>query len=163
MRIALIGNSGSGKSTLARRLGGSNHADILDLDPIFWKDGSTEERPAPERVALVRDFCRGRSCWIVEGCYPDLIAATFPWHPELIFLDPGPEICLANCRRRPFEPHKYPSPAEQAANLPMLLDWVRGYDTRQGPLSHAAHLDLFNRDTGPKRKLLTSDFGGCAR
>jgi adenylate kinase family enzyme len=152
MKVAIVGNSGSGKSTLARRLAAGTSTAILDLDLIFWAPGPVE-RPSAERIADAERFCRDHESWIIEGCYADLIAASFPWKPELIFLDPGREVCLANCRRRPHEPHKYPTKEEQDQKLDFLLGWVADYYTRDGLMSHRAHTDLFERYAGPKRRV----------
>ena len=70
-------------------------------------------------------------------------------------------MCLAHCRARPWEPHKYPSKQEQDGKLEFLLAWVREYYTRQGDLSLSAHQALFDNYGGPKRKLVSppgSDF-----
>jgi adenylate kinase family enzyme len=153
MRLAIFGNAGSGKSTLARSLAGDGVA-VLDLDTIAW---------APNSGAILRSqyaavddlwrFCSSHSEWIVEGCYGDLIEAVLPWKPQLIFLNPGEEACLRNCRNRPWEPHKYPSKAAQDANLETLLAWVSAYYSCSGSLSFAAHREIFDRYSGPKREV----------
>jgi hypothetical protein len=96
--------------------------------------------------------------WIVEGCYAELIASVLPLQPMLVFLHPGVERCVEHCRQRPWEPHTYASAAEQDANLPMLLKWVRAYASRSpsDDLSLGAHRSLFDRYEGPKH-LITSD------
>ena len=58
-----------------------------------------------------------------------------------------------HCRARPWEPHKYADPAEQAARLPFLLDWVAAYYRRDGEMSQAGHAALFAAYAGPKRHL----------
>jgi hypothetical protein len=83
-----------------------------------------------------------------------LIAAALPFGPRLILLDPGEDQCLANCRARPWEPHKYPSREEQDANLESLLAWVSAYYTRDGDMSMTAHRALFEAHEGPKTELL---------
>lgn len=155
MKVAILGNSGSGKSTLARTLAGQGEAavPVLDLDLVFWQPGVPVERPVAEREAMVRDFCGGRESWIVEGCYADLIAVALEGWPELVFLDPGCEVCVVHCLRREFEPHKYESREAQDAGLPFLLDWVRGYYEREGPLSLQGHTALYEAYTGPKRRV----------
>ena len=152
MKIAILGNSGSGKSTLARRLAAGTSAAVLDLDLVFW-DSGTAERPAEERIAMVRRFCADHESWILEGCYADLVAAALPWKPELIFLDPGLEACLSHCRQRPHEPHKYPTKEEQDAKLDFLLTWVADYYEREGLMSHRGHQELFSHYDGPKRHI----------
>lgn len=155
MKIAIVGNSGSGKTTLARELAAAQSVPVLDLDTVFWLSSVPVERPSADRIAEVQRFCGQHDSWIIEGCYADLIEASFPWAPELIFLDPGREACLANCRARPHEPHKYRTRAEQDAKLDFLLQWVADYYERDGLMSHAAHRALFDRYTGPKRRITT--------
>jgi len=154
MRIAILGNSGSGKSTLARRLATRSGAPALDLDTFAWEPGQVAVPRDPALAAAdVAAFCAANEAWIIEGCYAALIRATLAHQPCLVFLEPGVETCLAHCRARPWEPHKYASKAEQEAKLAFLLDWVRAYDTRDDDLSLAAHQALFEGYAGPKRKL----------
>ncbi|MEX1317558.1 MAG: hypothetical protein AB1Z22_10595 [Synechococcaceae cyanobacterium] len=65
------------------------------------------------------------------------------FHPRLIWLDPGIEVCLENCRARPWGPHKHASAAEQNQRLPALLEWLAGYDERDGELGRAEHRQCF--------------------
>jgi adenylate kinase family enzyme len=155
MRVAIIGNSGSGKSTLARWLAESSGCPSLDLDTVAWEPGpAAVARPEPQARVEVRHFCRNHGTWVVEGCYANLVDAALAERPHLIFLHPGEQACLANCRARPWEPHKYASKAEQDANLAPLLAWVCEYYTRDGPLSLAAHAALFEGYAGPKLELV---------
>ncbi len=87
---------------------------------------------------------------MVEGCYASLHAAALTFGPRLVLLNPGVEQCLANCRARPWERHKYASREEQDRHLAALLCWVRGYYTRDGGLSLTAHRALFSDFTGPR-------------
>lgn len=152
MKIAIIGNSGSGKSFLAKTLAADSQIHVLDLDLVFWEAGA-REKPSEIRIAEVRKFCQEHDSWIIEGCYSDLIEATFPWEPELIFMDPGQEVCISNCRRRPHEPHKYSTKEEQDQNLDFLLTWVADYYQRDGLMSYRSHCDLFDRYKGAKRRV----------
>jgi adenylate kinase family enzyme len=152
MKIAIIGNSGSGKSVLAGALASGSSTRVLDLDLVFWEAG-TIERPSTVRIAALQKFCREHESWIIEGCYADLIEASFPWRPELIFMDPGQEVCISNCRRRPHEPHKYRTQEEQDQNLDFLLAWVSNYYEREGLMSYRCHNELFKRYDGPKRRV----------
>ena len=70
---------------------------------------------------------------------------------ELVFLQPGEAVCLANCRQRPWEPHKYATKAQQDDKLEFLLRWVSDYYRRDGDMSLWAHQELFNAYAGPKR------------
>jgi len=155
MRVAILGNSGSGKSTLAAMLASATQTSSLDLDTVAWEPGqSAVERAEELALADVRAFCRNNENWIVEGCYANLIQATLEHKPKLIFLNPGLDACLSNCRSRPWEPHKYASKQEQDSSLNFLLSWVAGYYIgRDGPLSLAAHENCFQSYTGPKLEL----------
>jgi adenylate kinase family enzyme len=152
MCIAIVGNSGSGKSTLARRLADNVGAAVLDLDTVAWEPGQVAVPRDPAAAAAdVEAFCASHRTWVVEGCYASLVRATFAFRPRLIFLDPGLEQCLANCRARPWEPHKYASREEQDERLGFLLSWVADYYTRDGDLSLAGHQALFDAYAGPKQ------------
>jgi adenylate kinase family enzyme len=153
VRIVILGNAGSGKSTLARSLAREGGA-VLDLDTIAWEPNSGAIlRPQRAVVGDLKEFCSNHTDWIVEGCYGDLIETILTWKPELIFLNPGKEACLRNCRNRPWESYKYPSKAEQDANLETLLAWVSAYYTCGGPMSLAGHRAIFERYDGPKREV----------
>ena len=102
-------------------------------------------RDAAAACADVRAFCDARRDWVVEGCYASLVAESLAFGPTLVFLDPGVEACLAHCRQRPWEPHKYPSKAAQDEKLAFLLDWVRDYARRDDDVSLKAHKSLFER------------------
>jgi len=78
-----------------------------------------------------------------------------PYASEVRFLNPGLEVCLANCRARPWEPEKYPSKEAQDENLEFLLGWVRHYQSRRDEYSLARHRELFEGFRGPKDELLS--------
>jgi|SRR5579859_687812 len=151
-RLVLLGNSGSGKSTLAARLAAAHGLAHLDLDTLAWEPDVTP----PTRRALgasareVEAFMDAHDAWVVEGCYADLAAVASARCTRLIFLDPGVDACVTNARLRPWEPHKYATRAEQDANLPMLIAWIRDYATRGDVFSLAAHRALFDAHAGDK-------------
>jgi adenylate kinase family enzyme len=156
MRIAIIGNSGSGKSTLARWLAERTGAALLDLDTVAWVPGEIAVPRAPEDAENeAKAFCGGHKNWVVEGCYANLVNAALAFSPRLLFLNPGEEQCLANCRARPWEPHKYRSKNEQDTHLAFLLSWVHDYYCRIGEMSLAGHLSCFESYRGPKSELRT--------
>jgi adenylate kinase family enzyme len=154
MRIAILGNSGSGKSTLARAIAARSGAAVLDLDTVAWEPGRVAVPRSPE--AAERDviaFCEANTAWVVEGCYASLVRVALRFAPRLVFLDPGEERCLENCRARPWEPHKYASQAEQDERLAFLLSWVSDYYARDGDLSLREHVACFEEYSGPKTRL----------
>lgn len=153
MRISILGNSGSGKSTAARWLAQQAGAPLLDLDTLAWVPGQIAvPRNSHEAQAELSQFCNQPS-WIIEGCYGDLVQHSLRFAPLLLFLNPGIEQCVANCLSRPWEAHKYASPAEQDQRLAFLLDWVRDYETRDGAMSYQAHRDCFEHYGGSKLEL----------
>lgn len=150
-RYLVVGNSGAGKSTLAIRLSAQHGLAHLDLDPLAWLPVTPPvRRPLDACERDVRVFTAANADWVIEGCYADLLALVAPDGARLVFLDPGVDACIANARRRPWEPHKYESRAAQDANLAMLIEWIRGYDTRTDALSRAAHRALFDQFAGDK-------------
>jgi adenylate kinase family enzyme len=154
VRIAILGNSGSGKSTLARRLVQRMELDLLDLDSVAWEPDRIAVARSPQAAADdVRRFCSSHQRWVIEGCYASLIRVSFEFQPRLMFLNPGESQCLAHCRARPWEPHKYPSQAEQDQRLPFLLSWVSSYYRRDDDMSLLAHRACFAEYTGPKQEL----------
>ena len=160
MRVAILGNSGSGKSMLAKRLAAAASVPVLDLDTIVWEPKVIAvSRPEDRVLQDLERFCTAGDHWIIEGCYAGLIRASLRWEPELVFLNPGAEVCLRNCRERPWEPHKYASKVEQDANLSLLLSWVSDYYLRDGSMSLRAHRELFDGYAGRKREVTAVDPG----
>jgi adenylate kinase family enzyme len=152
MRIVILGNAGSGKSTLAKSLARTQGMPMLDLDTLVWEaDRVAVERPNHLVFADLAQFCRESDDWVIDGCYGDLVEAALPHRPLLIFLEPGEAVCVANCRSRPWEPHKYRTKREQDDHLEHLLGWVRSYYDLDGSMSLAGHRAVFRAYTGPKR------------
>jgi len=152
MRIVILGNAGSGKSTLAKSLARTQGMPLLDLDTLVWEpDLVAVQRPDDVVFADLAQFCRESDDWVIDGCYGDLVEAVLPNGPLLIFLEPGEQVCVANCRARPWEPHKYRSQQEQDDHLEHLLGWVRSYYDLEGSMSLAGHRAVFDAYTGPKR------------
>jgi len=162
VRVVVLGNSGAGKSTLAARLAREHRLAHLDLDTLAWRPAASPDDP-PQRaplassIAKLERFTHANERWVIEGCYADLLAPAAAHSTLLVFLNPGVEVCIAHCRARPWEPHKYPSKQAQDANLQMLIGWVRAYETRQDEFSLASHRALFDDFTGHKRELTAGD------
>lgn len=160
MRIILLGNAGAGKSTMARQLIGDRNIPRLSLDEIAWCDG-TERRSLDASLRDLRRFIDANPEWVIEGCYSDLVEAALPFCTELRFLNPGVDVCVEHCRRRPWEPEKFPSPEEQQAMLDQLIDWVREYATRDDEYGLRRHRRLFDAFAGPKREYTNvADYAG---
>ena len=106
--------------------------------------------------ALLR-FIEASDGWVIEGCYSGLLKLAASHCTELVFLNPGVEACVANCEARPWEPHKYESREAQDANLRMLLDWVREYETREDEFSLREHRRLSDTHGGPKAEYTSND------
>jgi adenylate kinase family enzyme len=156
MRVLIMGNSGSGKSWRARELAARHGLVHLDLDTIVWEPGQIAVPRAPEQVrADLLAFVTGHETWVAEGCYGDLVQAALPYCSELVFMNPGREVCLDNNRRRPWEPHKYESMAAQQSKLDFLLAWVAGYYERDDAMSYACHRRVFDAHAGSKREVMT--------
>ncbi|MFY8150295.1 MAG: hypothetical protein ACOVNL_13895 [Prochlorococcaceae cyanobacterium] len=159
MKLILLGNAGAGKSTLARRLLERQSAEArlteahpterLSLDQVAFA-GSSERLPLEESLEAARRWLEGRRSWIIEGCYADIIRPLLPLCDQLIFLNPGVEVCEAHCRARPWEPEKFPTRQEQEQHLEALLAWVRTYPIRSDDYGLASHRALFEAFTGRK-------------
>lgn len=151
MKVVIFGNSGAGKSTLAAKMASVHQLAHMDLDTVAWLPSSPPERmPVAQSYAQISAFLQQHTQWVIEGCYADLLALVMDEASEVIYLNLPIESCVANAQARPWEPHKYASKAAQDANLAMLIDWIKHYETRHDSFSKAAHADLFNRFNGPK-------------
>lgn len=153
-KLIIFGNSGSGKSTLATGLSEAYALTHLDLDTIAWQPTMPpQRRPIPESWADIEAFLQQHQGWVIEGCYGDLLSLLLPFASQIIYLDLPVELCIANARNRPWEPHKYPSKQAQDANLAMLIDWIAQYSSREDSFSASAHGALFAAFDGPKLTL----------
>ncbi|WP_036532676.1 AAA family ATPase [Neosynechococcus sphagnicola] len=151
MKVILLGNAGSGKSTLAKKLMAKQLAARLSLDEVAFQCG-TERRSLQDSLADVKRFIANNESWIIEGCYADIVEPVLPYCEELIFLNPGVEACIAQCRARPWEPEKFPSSREQDENLENLIEWVRSYEIREDEYGLRSHRALFDSFQGKKRE-----------
>lgn len=157
MRLVLLGNSGSGKSTLARRFAAEHTLAHLELDGIVFEPHQINVPRATAAVhADLASFISLHERWVIEGCYADLAALAAPHCTELLFLNPGVAACLANNRARPYEPHKFDSPADQERMLAPLLEWVAAYPTRTTTTGYPAHRAMFDAHPGPKREIISA-------
>ena len=163
-RILIFGNSGSGKSTLARAFSDAHDLAYLDLDTVAWKQDQPGVREALSISIEKLDRFTGRSEeWVIEGCYSGLLGHVAPRSTKMIFMNPGVETCVQNCRARPWEPHKYESKKEQDKRLDFLITWVRDYEVRDDEFSLNSHRQLFDAFAGNKRELQTNEEADALR
>ena len=156
-KIVIFGNSGSGKSTLAKKLALEGKLAHLDLDTIAWKPESPPQRkPIPKSRKSIDDFLNANQNWVVEGSYSDLLELVIPSAEEVIYLNLPISACVANAKKRPWEPHKYASKKAQDANLNMLIAWISRYESRADTFSKAAHDKLFKTFQGNKTMHLSN-------
>lgn len=151
MKIVLLGNAGAGKSTMAGRLIGGRNIPRLSLDKIAWHEG-TERKPLEASLRELYVFIENNDQWVIEGCYGDLVDAALPYCTELRFLNPGVEVCVEHCKRRPWEPTKFSSAEDQQAMLDQLIQWVREYESRDDEYGLKRHRSIFDNFPGPKRE-----------
>jgi adenylate kinase family enzyme len=136
---------------MARRIIRNAPIARLSLDEIAWDEGP-KRKPLKVSLKMLHKFIQENEQWIIEGCYSDLIEAALPHCTELRFLNPGIEVCVTHCRRRPWEPEKFSRPEDQAAMLERLVQWVRDYQTRDDDYGLKRHRQVFERFSGPKRE-----------
>jgi len=153
MKIIIIGNSGSGKSTLAKSLCSQYKLSLLDLDTLAWKESKPPQREELSKSKIaIKAFMDKNKEWVIEGGYSDLLQTVLKEATKVIFLNPGLQTCIENCKKRPFEAHKYKSMEEQNSNLEMLLNWVQEYYERDDSFSYKAHRELFEAFSGDKHE-----------
>ncbi|MCX7553202.1 AAA family ATPase [Marinicella sp. S1101] len=154
IRVLIFGNSGSGKSTLAKKLSTKYKLAHLDLDTLAWLPSKPPQRRSIETtIAAINAFIKGHDTWVIEGCYADLLAHVAHYANEAIFMNLSVKQCQENAKNRPWESHKYASKADQDANLPMLLDWIAAYETREDEFSYQAHEALYNAFSNDKKQI----------
>lgn len=143
-KIVIFGNSGAGKSTLAKKRQKELNLSHLDLDTLAWSTEKTPTRKSfAESTKEIDEFLSKNSGWVIEGCYADLLGYVIKHADDIIFLNPGTEVCIQHCRERPWEPHKYASKQEQDNNLDMLIEWIKQYELREDEFSLKEHKQLF--------------------
>ena len=152
MKMILLGNAGSGKSTLSRKLLARQAAARLSLDEVAFQ-GGPQRRRLQDSIADVKRFIADNQSWVIEGCYADIIEPILADCEELIFLNPGVDVCIAHCRARPWEPEKFNSKAEQDENLDNLIEWVSAYEARSDEYGLGRHRAIYESFNGKKREL----------
>ena len=159
-KVLIFGNSSAGKSTLAKRLFEKDGLLHLDLDTIAWQkvalscDEPPVRMPLSESGRLIQAFTQKAKerdlGWVIEGCYTDLLELVNAAADEVIFLNLSIDDCLQNANARPWEPHKYESKEQQDANLSMLIEWIKEYETRTDGFSLTTHQQFYDNFVGTK-------------
>ncbi len=140
---------------MARSLIDGRNIVKLSLDEIAWSDQAVRKPLSESRLELEK-FLRTNTCWVIEGCYGDLVDVALPYCDELRFLNPGVETCIEHCRARPWEPEKYSSPDAQEEMLDTLISWVKEYENRDDEYGLKRHRKIFESFPGLKREYLTA-------
>ncbi len=150
-KIVIFGNSGSGKSTLAKQYSEKLQIAHLDLDSLAWQNTIPPQRRAlNDSITDIQAFLSQNDNWVIEGCYADLLEVLTDKTTKMIFVNPGVDTCIANCKNRPWEPHKYESKQSQDENLDMLIEWITQYPVRKDEFSLTAHQKLYDSFSGAK-------------
>jgi adenylate kinase family enzyme len=149
MKVIILGNAGAGKSTLAKKLKAKHYAARLSLDEVAFH-GGTERRPLQDTIDDVKRWISEKDSWIIEGCYADILEHLLAYCDELIFLNPGVDVCVAHCRSRAWEPEKFRTRQEQDENLVRLIQWVRSYQERPDDYGLSRHRALYASFHGKK-------------
>jgi hypothetical protein len=126
---------------------------VPPLIAVGIDNGSDVVDNSDNGVGRASEFLAGNAQWIIEGCYGELVEMVIGHCTRAIFLNPGLDACVANNRRRPWEPHKYATPEAQDAMLRPLLDWVAGYYTRNDQWSYGYHRRVFDAFKGNKTEV----------
>jgi len=156
-KVLIFGNSASGKSTLAKQLAKSEGLAHLDLDTLAWQMTNPPTRkPLAQSAQTIEHFIQGNTGWIIEGCYSDLLVIAEAESTEIIFMNLSVLDCIANAKKRPWEPHKYDSKAAQDANLAMLIEWISQYEVRDDSFSKTAHEQFYQSYKGIKKQIITN-------
>ena len=157
-RILIFGNSGAGKSTLAKKICEAYQIAHLDLDVLAWLDTNPPERkPLIESTREIEKFLSINNGLVIEGGYADLLESLTSVANEVVFLNPGIDICVKHCKTRPWEPHKYDTKEEQDKNLEMLVGWVKQYYEREDVFSLKSHRALYSSFSINKTELLADE------
>ena len=133
-------------------------APVLDLDTIAWDHENPRIRDElTVSSGKLEVFMKAHQDWIVEGCYADLVSVASDFATDLVFLNPGIQACIDNCKSRPWEAHKYSSQQAQDKNLEMLIGWVADYEVREDEYSLAEHRQVFEEFAGQKVELSSNE------
>jgi hypothetical protein len=130
----------------------------LDLDTLAWLPENPPKRaPSIHAKEKIDEFIKTNDCWVIEGCYTDLLELVAPVAKEAIFMNLNIDQCIENAKNRPWEPHKYESKEAQDSNLSMLINWIKQYTERKDEFSFDSHMGFYENFTGRKTMYTSND------
>jgi len=123
---------------------------------LTWTRSSGSPVKSPCSALVNLSHCLFKTL-LIRGLLGSLKAATANWFDRLRLIarcssssTRARDACLANNRKRPWEPHKYASLELQNTMLSNLQEWVAGYYHREDAWSYQVHREIFDTFTGPK-------------
>jgi adenylate kinase family enzyme len=147
----VIGNAGAGKSYVAQALAAQVALPVIDLDDIFWLDGSyTTKRPA-DQVWTAIDRVREQPRWIVEGVYGSVVERLLDRAELLIGLALSWTECSRSLVEREQTRHSHRSP-ELEKGFEALMAYAAAYDRRTNDISRQGHQRRFDLFTGTRMR-----------
>jgi adenylate kinase family enzyme len=150
-KLIILGNSGSGKTTLAAQCSDAYKIPSLCLDTIYWTPKQQGVRRPPEIAnTLLMEFIEKNDQWVIEGCQGELLEIVVRYATQMIFLNPGPDVCMENHKSRPWEPDNYLSFSIQKGFMIESLIGIAEYYERQDLCSLHFHQWLFDNFSGKK-------------
>ena len=157
VKAVILGNSGSGKTWLSESLTRRRPTRIVHLDNIFWQPGGFDiKRPNQEVVTLIESHLHQQE-WIAEGVFGRLAEPFLQVAEELVWLDTPWEVCEERLRRRGSESKHHMDRQQSSVALVKLLTWASEYYSRTGDCSFAGHMDLYERFSRSKHRLVTAE------
>ena len=135
-RLLVTGASGAGTSTLASALARAWSVPHADADDYFWLPTSppyVEQRPAAERLALMRALFLPRPAWVLSGSVTGWGDALLDDVDAVVLLTLDPDVRMSRLRDREVRRHGGQVPSRGAAGEAhrAFMTWAAGYDDPQ--------------------------------
>jgi adenylate kinase family enzyme len=153
-RICILGPSNSGKSTLADAIARKQGLSVVHLDQLFHRPHTNWiPRPAEEFGAL-HEAAIAQTHWVMDGNYTRTLPARLAQATGFILLDASTPVSLWRYLRRSwFERNR----AGALAGGQDSVKWnMLHHIAVVTPPNRRRYLDLYERVTLPKCKLLTT-------
>ena len=128
-RVHVTGASGSGTTTLARALADRWAVPHADTDDYFWMPTNppyVSTRPAPNRVALMREVFVPREAWVLSGSLGDWGESVVAECDAVVFLSLDPAERIRRLEQR--EVQRRAGGEYDPVAWDEFLDWAKGYD-----------------------------------